>query len=173
MKNSNKHVDVSRLFIYYNARQIDGLEEFNMTDGGTSLTSGIKGLAKFGCCKEQLYPYSELHVNTKPPEKCYSEGRNYRVLSSMSINLDLNEMKACLAEEYPFAFGLHIYDSFEDAIHNGGRVMTPSPSETKPGAGNWHAMLAVGYDEASKCFIVRNSYGEQWVRLIDFFSKKK
>jgi C1A family cysteine protease len=29
----------------------------------------------------------------------------------------------------------------------------------------WHAMLAVGYSDESKCFIVRNSWGEKWVSL--------
>ena len=139
------------------------MNEFHMKDSGTSITSAIKGLTTYGCCKEQHYPFNELYLNSKPPEKCYSEGKNYRVLSSMSISLDLNGMKACLAEGYPFAFGLRLFESFEDSIHNGGRVLVPSPPEIKPHEANWHALLAVGYDESGKYFIVRNSYGEQWV----------
>jgi C1A family cysteine protease len=37
-----------------------------------------------------------------------------------------------------------------------------------------HAMLAVGYDDQSKSFIVRNSWGEEWVNNkenIDFEKK--
>ncbi len=37
-----------------------------------------------------------------------------------------------------------------------------------------HAMLAVGYDDQSKSFIVRNSWGESWVNNkenIDFEKK--
>ncbi|CAF4346271.1 unnamed protein product [Rotaria sp. Silwood2] len=143
MKNHRKHVDVSRLFIYYNARSKEGLNERTMKDNGTFIRSGIAALKEFGCCKESLYPFNVTHINRKPPSQCYEEGRKYRIVDAMSINPDLNEMKACLAEGYPFAFGLHIFESFNQAQQNEGRVPMPKPDlEMQHAQHGWHAMLA-------------------------------
>jgi C1A family cysteine protease len=69
-------------------------------------------------------------------------------------------MKACLASGYPFAFGFSVYESFEsDAVAASGVVPLPASSEELLGG---HAVLAVGYDDASQRFIVRNSWGEGW-----------
>ena len=164
MKHSKKHVDVSRLFIYYNGRCEDGLQEYNMKDEGTQIRSAIRALAKYGCCKEKSFPYYAPYANQKPPSQCYLEASNYRIKTAMEIRADLSEMKACLAEGYPFAFGLRLFQSFAQAGNNGGRVPMPQPQFEPPAAQHsWHAMLAVGYSDPSQCFIIRNSWGEAWV----------
>ncbi|CAF4984596.1 unnamed protein product [Rotaria sp. Silwood1] len=72
-------------------------------------------------------------------------------------------MKSCLAEGYPFAFGILTYKSFHDAAKNGGRVPMPKlPYESQNASHGAHAMLAVGYSDLSQCFIVRNSWGNNW-----------
>ncbi|CAF5153355.1 unnamed protein product, partial [Rotaria sp. Silwood1] len=72
-------------------------------------------------------------------------------------------MKSCLAEGYPFAFGIFTYKSFHDAAKNGGRVPMPNlSSESQNTSHRAHAMLAVGYSDLSQCFIVRNSWGNNW-----------
>ena len=125
MKNSKKHVDVSRLFIYYNSRLIDGMQPHAMRDGGTQINSAVKGLAHYGCCKENIFPFNLSYINSQPPSHCYDEAKNYRITQSMSIDVNLDEMKACLAEGYPFVFGLQLFQSFMDAGSNYGRVQMP------------------------------------------------
>ena len=69
-------------------------------------------------------------------------------------------MKACLAEGFPFVFGFTVYDSFESSlVSKTGRVNMPEKSEKVLGG---HSVLAVGYDDKAKRFIVRNSWGEDW-----------
>jgi C1A family cysteine protease len=69
-------------------------------------------------------------------------------------------MKGCLAEGYPFAFGMTVYDSFEgDEVAKTGVVQMPSPDEQVVGG---HAVLVVGYDDSQQIFIVRNSWGSEW-----------
>ena len=169
MKNTGKHIDVSRLFIYYNSRKKDGFQDYNMKDEGTQIPNAIEALAEFGCCKEQLFPFDTANVNHKPPEKCYEEAKNYRIKEGMQLRGDLDEMKACLAEGYPFVFGLILFNSFLEAETNGGRVPMPIVDDTmeKEFVGA-HAMVAAGYSDRSKCFIVQNSAGQEWV---SFFSK--
>ena len=45
-KDTKKHIDVSRLFIYYNARRIDGMEDYNMQDTGTQIKNGIESFQR-------------------------------------------------------------------------------------------------------------------------------
>ena len=69
-------------------------------------------------------------------------------------------MKGCLAEGYPFVFGFTVYDAFEsDEVAKSGKLNLPKKTEQCVGG---HAVLAVGYDDAAKRFIVRNSWGADW-----------
>lgn len=164
MKNTGKHIDVSRLFIYYNARLKDGLDESNMKDDGAFITGAIEGLKEFGCCKEQSFPYKKSNVNKKPLRNCYEEAKAYRVTEGTQVKADLDEMKACLAQGHPFVFGLMLFESFSDAETNDGRVPMPDNEyEAQREVHGWHALLAVGYSDRSQCFIIRNSWGANWV----------
>jgi C1A family cysteine protease len=167
MKNINKHIDVSRLFIYYNSRLMDPLEKDNIQDNGTTITNAVKALTEYGCCEEKSFPYDLTKINEKPPDHCYEEASQYRISKAMKINVDLNEMKACLAQSYPFAFGLHLFEPFNQSETNGGMVPKPSAdSEAQNHEHEWHAMLAVGYDDQLQCFIVKNSWGSNWVSIL-------
>lgn len=80
-------------------------------------------------------------------------------------------MKSCLAHGYPFIFALHLFKSFHRAEKNKGRVPIPHPSEQQSDEHTWHAIVAAGYSDRSKCFIVRNSWGTKWVGdKFDFYS---
>ena len=141
----------------------DGLQEYNMVDGGCTIKNAVRGLVEFGCCEEQLYPYDKNAVNKKPTVQCYSEAVKHRVIEAMRLKVDLNEMKACLYDGYPFTFAIQLFSSFFQAEMNGGRVPIPNLEGLRSDAPNWHGMLAVGYSDQSGCFIVRNSWGENWV----------
>ena len=69
-------------------------------------------------------------------------------------------MKSCLAEGYPFVFGFTVYESFEsEAVAKSGKLNMPKKGEAQVGG---HAVMAVGYSDSSKRFIVRNSWGTSW-----------
>lgn len=149
-------VDLSRLFVYYNERVIEHSEN---QDSGAMLRDGIKTLVKQGVCLERNWPYKIARFAVKPPASCYREARDYQVLSYQRI-LALNEMRACLASGFPFVFGFAVYESFEsDSVARTGVVPMPGLRERLLGG---HAVLAVGYNDAKKRFIVRNSWGTGW-----------
>ncbi|MCX5883700.1 MAG: peptidase, partial [Deltaproteobacteria bacterium] len=59
-----------------------------------------------------------------------------------------------------FIFGFSVYDSFEfQKVAKTGEVDMPKAGEQMLGG---HAVLAVGYDNAAKRFIVRNSWETDW-----------
>ncbi|CAF4937264.1 unnamed protein product [Rotaria sp. Silwood1] len=152
--------DVSRLFIYYNARVKDQKTE-KVVDTGCTMTSAIEALEEFGTCLESTWPYDLSRVNTRPHEKAYREARNHRITEAFRINVNLYEMKSCLAQGFPFAFGLRLYASFDKAATT-GVVPIPKTGENRRKQNASHALLAVGYSDQSKAFIARNSWGENW-----------
>jgi C1A family cysteine protease len=148
--------DMSRLFIYYNERVI---EHTVKTDAGAMIRDGIKTLAKQGSCTEKSWPYDIARFATKPPKTCYTEALDYQILSYARINT-LDEMRACLAAGYPFVFGFSVYEGFESQqVAKTGVVDMPRAGEKMLGG---HAVLGVGYDDAAKRVIVRNSWGAGW-----------
>jgi C1A family cysteine protease len=69
-------------------------------------------------------------------------------------------MEGCLADGFPFVFGFTVYDSFESAeVARTGGLQMPKPIEGVVGG---HAVLAVGYDDKTERFTVRNSWGASW-----------
>jgi C1A family cysteine protease len=151
-----KSADMSRLFIYYNERVI---EHSVKTDSGAMIRDGIKTLAKQGVCTEKRWPYDIAKFATKPPKACYTEALDYQILSYARLNT-LDEMRACLADGFPFVFGFSVYDGFEtQQMAKTGILNLPKKGEKMVGG---HAILAVGYDDAIKCLIIRNSWGPEW-----------
>jgi C1A family cysteine protease len=148
--------DLSRLFIYYNERAMEGTIN---EDSGAMIRDGVKSLVKQGVCAEKKWPYVITKFAVKPPASCYREALKHQVLSYHRI-LTLQQMKQCLAEGYPFVFGFTVYDGFESAtVAKTGKLDMPKPTEKVLGG---HAVTAVGYDDATKRFLVRNSWGTDW-----------
>jgi len=155
-KDKVKFADMSRLFIYYNERVI---EHSVKTDAGAMIRDGIKTLAKQGACTEKSWPYDIARFAAKPVKKCYTEALDYQILTYARLNT-LDEMRACLADGYPFVFGFSVYEGFEtQKVARSGVVEMPGAGERMLGG---HAVLAVGYDDAVKRVIVRNSWGTGW-----------
>mgnify|MGYP002777181507 CR=1 FL=1 len=148
--------DVSRLFIYYNARDLDG---DTSQDEGTYLKSCVKVLRQYGACLERTWAFDIERIYDEPGEEAYEEAANFLIEDAYRLKVDLDAMRSCLAEGYPFSFGLQLFSSFQKAGAN-GLVPMPDPDREQHDGG--HAMLCVGYSDADKVFIVRNSWGEEW-----------
>ena len=147
----------SRLFIYYNERVI---ENSVSSDNGATLRDGMKTIAAQGVCAEPLWPYDPAKFADQPNPACYTVARQHRCLSYSSVAQNLAQMKGCLASGYPFLFGFTVYESFEsDEVAKTGKVPMPGADEDVLGG---HAVLAVGYSDASQRFLVRNSWGPAW-----------
>jgi len=148
--------DLSRLFLYYCERVIEKTVGY---DSGAQIRDGIKSLKKQGICSEKSWPYDISKFTVKPPSSCYKEALVNKIKSYHRI-LTVDEMRACLAEGYPFAFGFSVYESFDSQeVAQTGVVNMPQKSEQQLGG---HAVLCVGYDDSHKRFIVRNSWGQNW-----------
>lgn len=155
-KDNVRFVNLSRLFIYYNERVI---EHSVKSDSGAMIRDGIRTLKRQGVCSERKWPYVVSKFGVKPSPACYKEGLEHQILSYQRI-LTLDQMRACLAEGFPFVFGFTVYESFESQqVAKSGVVQMPPSGERVVGG---HAVLAVGYNDSEERFVVRNSWGTDW-----------
>jgi C1A family cysteine protease len=147
----------SRLFIYYNERAVEGTVD---TDSGAMIRDGIKSIAKLGVCDEMTWPYDISQFTIKPPRPAYSQAKTHQATVYRRVLPALHQLQGCLASGYPFVFGFSVYESFmSPEVAKTGVVPLPPRGEQLIGG---HAVLAVGYDDSSQRFIVRNSWGNQW-----------
>lgn len=163
MKDKVHFEDLSRLFIYYNEREI---EHTILSDSGAQIRDGIKTLAKKGVCSEKTWPYDISKFTVRPGRDAYNEAKNHKITSYSRIST-VDEMRMCLAGGFPFVFGFSVYESFESQeVAKTGIVQMPQPGEQQLGG---HAVLGVGYDMTKKIFpdsigsgLSRNSWGDEW-----------
>ena len=156
-KQRKKVFTPSRLFIYYNERAIEG----NIPqDSGAQVRDGIKSVATVGAPAETLWPYHINKFADRPPRTVYAAAKRDLVASYARVSQSLSQMQGCLADGYPFVFGFTVYDSFEGAkVARTGIVPMPHSGEKVAGG---HCVVAVGYDDAKRVFIIRNSWGKGW-----------
>jgi C1A family cysteine protease len=155
----------SRLFIYFNERDIEGTVD---QDSGAQIRDGMKAVSKLGVCPETSSPKSQPYdwpydigkFTLQPPPPCYEFGLGHQITSYRRIPQLLTQMRACLATGFPFVFGFTVYSSFEsEQVTKTGVVDLPASGEEVLGG---HAVLAMGYDDKSQRFIVRNSWNTDW-----------
>ncbi|CAF1448710.1 unnamed protein product [Adineta ricciae] len=153
--------DVSRLFIYYNSRIKDNEGDSNITDEGTSIATTIEVVEEQGVCLESMWPYNIKKVNTKPHSQCYAAAAPYGISEALELDINIDEMRSCLAQGFPFLVSLNLYNSFDKAGTN-GVVTVPKSSEVARSSHGRHALVVAGYSDHSRAFIVRNSWGATW-----------
>jgi C1A family cysteine protease len=147
----------SRLFIYYNERVIEGTVS---SDSGAQIRDGVKSVAQWGDCPETEWPYDTSQFAVQPTQSCYEDAAKHLALVYEVVNQGLDDLRGCLAAGFPFVFGFTVYASFEsEYVARTGHVPMPQWFERAIGG---HAVMAVGYDDATSTFIVRNSWGTDW-----------
>lgn len=147
----------SRLFLYYNERLV---ENDIPDDVGSTLSTGIFCLKKYGVCSEISYPYIISIFARAPPKNCYTDALINRVVKATNVPQNAVSMKASLLTGFPIVIGFAVFESFESPeVAATGIVSMPGPNEQLLGG---HAVLIVGYDDEKQWWIVRNSWGTGW-----------
>lgn len=152
-----RNPEPSRLFIYYNERVVANVVE---RDAPVSLRDGYRTIARFGACAESMWPYDTRRFKRVPPPACYRAARRHTAVEYFRIGRRLSHLRLCLAERFPFVFGLAVHKSvMSRRVRKSGLVPLPARRDAYLGG---HAVLAVGYLHAKRLFIIRNSWGRQW-----------
>lgn len=153
--------DVSPMFTWYATRKIEGTTDQNV---GAQLRNALKSVVQDGVVPETTWPYIESLSTTCPPVSAWEQAQQHQTLKYYRINnTNRDNLLACIAEGYPFVFGVKVFESFTrneffSVIHR------PDPSREKFLGG--HAMVATGYMyyPEQNCFqiVAQNSWGDQF-----------
>lgn len=156
-KTQNKSLRVSRLFIYYQERLLEGDIS---RDNGAYIRDGIKACYTIGAPQETLWAYDINKFATNPSSVAYADA-NLRKIVSYAKCADYSAVKNALASGTPVVVGFDVYSSFESpAVAKTGIMPYPDTSREQLLGG--HAVCLVGYDDSRNSFIARNSWGSGW-----------
>lgn len=155
-----KYIDYipSRLALYWWNRYQEGTVN---EDSGASLYDAMRTLIIYGVPHESLWPYVISRYRTRPSSAVVTDGKNHLVAQMLYVPNDLTHLKDVLAQGYPFVFGFLVYESFEEIDSSG---IMPMPDENNEEILGGHAVMAVGYNDETRMFKIRNSWGRRWGR---------
>ena len=146
----------SRLFAYYNARTDDCKNE----DSGASIRDTIKGLNRYGLCKEKTWPYDIYKFANKPSSEAYVEGEKHQVLFYYRIYPVTKEaIMSAIYEGYAVVYGQILYESFMSAeVAVTGIV--PYPKKCKEDEVGGHCKCVLDYEPVGVFEL--NSWNKSW-----------
>ncbi|MDB5097892.1 MAG: peptidase [Cyanobacteria bacterium RYN_339] len=158
-QNHERVVPLSALFEYYETRAHMPLVGWIMKhlDSGGTITEAVSILATEGAAPEDSFPYDVTKFKEKPPAASYKAAPEFKLHTSTQL-AGLDDVKSTLAKGRTVAFGFRVYESFR-GIGADGVMPVPGAQDKLLGG---HAVLAVGYDDAKKALIVRNSWSPTW-----------
>ena len=146
----------SRLFLYYGAREIIGLQK---EDSGCHIRDCLKVAYHVGAPRETGWKYDEANFAKKPPKRQYKSAPYHKITTYRSVAVDVQSIKNALYSGLPVIFGVAVFESF--FWNATGDIPMPRTYEQMLGG---HAMLIVGYDDTTRRFKFRNSWGTGWGR---------
>lgn len=156
-KRNNKQNDLSRLFVYYYERLLEGTVNY---DSGAYIRDGIKACYTYGTPLEGYWPYNISQYRTKPSTVAINDAARRKVTLYERIT-DHNGCLDALTNGYPVTIGFYVYSSFESASVARTGIM-PFPNTAREQLLGGHAVLLVGYNKTNQTYIARNSWGTSW-----------
>lgn len=151
-----KFVDLSRLYVYYNARLIEG---DTSEDEGAYLRDAVKAVHQYGVCSESIWPYNINHFAMRPTVESYEDGKNRNIRNYYRL-LNVNDTVDALTNDLPVMFSFRVYSAFDNLEFTKNYILD-MPGKTEQPIGG-HAMVFVGYDLEKRLFLARNSFGADW-----------
>lgn len=158
LRNGQPLVDLSRLFVYYNARLMTQDQD---KDNGTFIRLAFGTLSALGTCTEAKWPYDLTKLFVRPSWGSYRDAYPNKVDSYYSISaagqIRIDYIKRALRAQHVVVFGMTVDQDYMN--YSGGVVAMPKQVRPNPGG---HCQVIVGYDNNKQCWIVRNSWGTGW-----------
>jgi C1A family cysteine protease len=155
MNAPEKSTDLSRLFVYYNSRLLEGDV---LSDKGAYIRDAIKAVRSYGICSENIWPYNVSQFTTKPTNECYTDAR-HRVIKNYYRVTILDDILDALNANHPVVSSMLVYSDFNKISNVKAKLSMPQTGEQYIGG---HAITLVGYDLPNKLLLAKNSFGSDW-----------
>jgi C1A family cysteine protease len=151
----------SHLALYYWTRRYEGTPATE--DSGLQIRDAFKILRRYGAAPESLWPYSDDgHAFTREPPEDVAAAAIEHQAELYYRCANLGSVLASIAQGFPVVGGFSVPESMmSDNCARTGDVQYPAPREAFVGG---HAVMLVGYDEATQRIAFQNSWGPGWGR---------
>lgn len=156
----------SRQFAYNNLRIYEGTPL--SSDEGGSIGGGFASVAKYGICRESLFPYSMTNLTKTPPPEAYADGANNKIRQYTRV-VGLSAIQIAIMRGHILGYGMDVPEQMM------------SPEVAKTGYVRWidgqkyvggHAVVCWGWTtdkDGTLWLIIRNSWGTNWGRQGNFY----
>lgn len=115
-------------------------------------------MVKYGTCEEKFWPYHPFQQD-KPKRNTDKNAKKYQIKAYARLN-GVVEMKRSLIVNGPFLAGVMVFNSwFGKKSQKTGCIPMPKRDEESVGG---HAICIVGYNNVTKSFKFKNSWGKKW-----------
>ena len=148
--------NLSRLFIYWNARNLETPPSTGV-DHGTKIRLAMDSVRIHGVPTEAVYPYDTSKVYLKPGWLVYKAAIQNKLNKFYRIDATgdarITQIRQALSAGNPVVFGTQIAESFR---HVNDDTVIQLPTDKYIGG---HAMVLTGWNNAKQAFNLRNSWG--------------
>jgi len=156
-KRFQKTSDWSELYVYYNTR-VKVLHWDPNEDTGAYVSSTMKALSQYGDSGETDWPYDTTKFSCEPPTTAYTRGAINQVTKTAFLPVSVDAFRTAINAGNPVDIGFVCYSNLYDANKTG---KVPMPKEGSYIIGG-HSVTIVGYDDNSREFKFKNSWGADW-----------
>lgn len=154
-----RYTPLSRLAMYYIARELMSPSEVNM-DEGTMVSLAAEVIRQFGVCAESLWPFELDKIKVSPSWTAMQQAYLQRIVGWYRIETTgiarVNDVILALAAGKTVVYGTQIDQSWMD--YDGSRPLQRPVQKIIGG----HATVLEGWDPAKGLFLGENSWSESW-----------
>jgi hypothetical protein len=147
---------ISARYIYYAAREAGGYGV--KADTGAQISDAIKVLSTKGAVEESVWPYQPGKF-ADPPPSAVDKADRFRIGAARQLH-NMNDIKRALNENGPVVAGIPVFQEMMSAEASKTGII-PLPAATATVIGG-HAIVIVGYDDATQRVKFVNSWGTNW-----------
>lgn len=160
----------SQRYLFNECDKVDSFATCPSRDSerGTSIQAGLEVLYKIGVCELEFWPYvgcnpcrdSNCDIG-KPKSGADLNAAKYKIKAYAKLE-NIMSMKRSLMIDGPCVIGVRVYDNWKkEVIKRTGKIPMPPQGIDPKGIGG-HALCVVGYDDDSRMFKLKNSWGVEW-----------